>query len=418
MKHKRKIENLIILSILAQLILIATGKINQILLLGTYFIQFIGIAYCLKEQKLVLSKAQKNMINFLIVFFAMVIFMVMFSIYRNETLTTTILVFINILVICIINFLDKEGRITKNILKYFFIFVIFLAIYGIVLRVFGSTPTTSTINGITRSRQFLKIGGLTFSQIVMGRAGESYGIASLTQNPNSLSYFLIYALIMNTVYAQVKKKKKILHIALYGIIVVGIILAGSRLAVLLIPVAYLIPKILFIKDKRKISIIILTMISVLILTVLLLTLMDISILENIDLNGRDLLWSNIPEIITNHMLTGEGVGSSILILEELLGVDKASMHNTYFVMISDFGLFLSLIIWVIIVLIVIKNIKELIKKEQNINKQQMVLAISIILIILIQGMSESTIFTLSVPNILFFYMLSTLIKIGGKNEES
>ena len=252
----------------------------------------------------------------------------------------------------------------------------------------------------------------------MGRAGESYGIASLTQNPNSLSYFLIYALIMNTVYAQVKKKKKILHIALYGIIVVGIILAGSRLAVLLIPVAYLIPKILFIKDKRKISIIILTMISVLILTVLLLTLMDISILENIDLNGRDLLWSNIPEIITNHMLTGEGVGSSILILEELLGVDKASMHNTYFVMISDFGLFLSLIIWVIIVLIVIKNIKELIKKEQNINKQQMVLAISIILIILIQGMSESTIFTLSVPNILFFYMLSTLIKIGGKNEES
>ena len=149
-----------------------------------------------------------------------------------------------------------------------------------------------------------------------------------------------------------------------------------------------------------------------------LLLIDFPILESIDLNGRDLLWSNVPRIISDHMILGEGVGSSILILEDMLGVEQASMHNTYFVMISDFGLLFTVITCILIIITVIKNIKRLIKNEYSITKQQqIVLAISMIILILLQGMSESTIFTLSVPSILFFYMLATLIKWEGKDEE-
>lgn len=421
MKRKRRVENLIILSVVLQLILIAMGKMNQLLLIASYSIQLIGILYYLKEDKLLLTRIQKSMINFLLILFVLVVCMVMFSQYRSETLITTILVFINIIFICVINFLDKDGRISKNIIKYFFIFIIFLAVYGIILRIFGTEPTTSTINGVTRSRQFLRIGNITLSQIVMGKPNENYGIASLTPNPNSLSYFLIYALIINTVYTQtkkVKKQKKVLNFILYIVIIFGIILAGSRLAIILIPIAYLVPKILFMKNKKKISFIILLAISIILLILLYLLLIDFPILESIDLNGRDLLWSNVPRIISDHMILGEGVGSSILILEDMLGVEQASMHNTYFVMISDFGLLFTVITCILIIITVIKNIKRVIKNEYSITKQQqIVLAISMIILILLQGMSESTIFTLSVPSILFFYMLATLIKWEGKDEE-
>lgn len=421
MKHKRKVENLIILSVVVQLILFAIGKMNQLLLVGTYAVQLMGILYYLKTQKLLLSKLQKNALNFLLLIFVLVVIMTIFSKYREDTLITTVLVFVNILFIFIINFLDREERISNGIIKCFFIFLIFLAIYGIVIRIFGTEPTTSTIDGVTRSRQFLKIGNITLSQIVMGKPNENYGIASLTPNPNSLSYFLIYALIINTVYTQtkkVKKQKKLLNFILYIVIIFGIILAGSRLAIILIPIAYLIPKILFMKNKKKISFIILLTISIILLILLYLLLIDFPILESIDLNGRDLLWRNVPRIISDHMILGEGIGSSILILEDMLGVEQASMHNTYFVMISDFGLLFAVIICILIITMVIKNIKRLIKSEYSITKQQqIVLAISMIILILLQGMSESTIFTLSVPSILFFYMLATLIKWEGKDEE-
>ena len=422
MIQKKGIEKIIILSVLIQIILIAIGKMNQLLLIGTFFIQFVAILYYLKYSRIYLTNNRKKMIFFLMLLFAIVLFMSIFSKYRNETVITTISVFINIIFICFINFLDEENYIFKKIIKYFFIFLIFLAIYGIFLRIFGSAPIVSTVNGVTRSRQFLRVGGITLSQIVMGQPNENYGIASLTPNPNSLSYFLIDALIINTVFTQyknIKKQKVFVNYIFYIIIIIGIILAGSRLAIILIPIAYLIPKILFMKNKKKIKIIIITTFFLFFLILLYLILTDFPILESINLNGRELLWNNVPEIIYNHVFLGEGIGSSILILEEMLGVGKASMHNTYFVMFSDFGLFTTLIVCVSIIFIIVKSIKNCLKDEYNTEyKSLLIVSISFMIIILIQGLSESTIFTLSVQNILFFYMLATLVKLGGMNEKS
>ena len=87
------------------------------------------------------------------------------------------------------------------------------------------------------------------------------------------------------------------------------------------------------------------------------------------------------------------------------------MHNTYFSLVADLGLFVSIIMWISIFTFMIFNVKNLIKRENNQSKYWKVMFLTFMIIILIQAFSESTLLTYSLPNLLFMYALAVNLKL-------
>lgn len=104
------------------------------------------------------------------------------------------------------------------------------------------------------------------------------------------------------------------------------------------------------------------------------------------------------------------MGASVFALEEILNVNKASMHNTYFALIADLGLFLSIILWILIFLYIFKMCKKVWNKNNDEEKNWNVIFLLFMIIILMQGLSESTILTYSLPNFIFMYSLAMSLK--------
>lgn len=406
------IDKLILCSVWLQMILIMIGNDNKILIMFCIFIQFLSIIAKIKKEPLILNKNNKIFLILYLILFAYSIFISVFNKYRNETVITTVLVFASSLLIIFIAWLESEDKAILILLKGFIIIVTFLAIYGIVLRFLGSEPTITVKNGISQSRQFLNIGPFRFSQIVMGNSKNNYGVASLTPNPNSLSYYLLYGFLINQIFIQIKKQKKqkiFLNILLSIIFIFGIFIAGSRLAIILLPFSYILLKVFLIKDTKKRSLLIITTIGIFLFFILFI-LTNTSILGLIDLNGREEMWSKIPDIVKSNILMGNGIGSSILVLEDLLNTSKASMHNTYFSLISDLGLVISIVMWLAIFLFIIINLRHILKLKNEEYKYIRLILTILMIIILMQAFSESTLLTYSLPNLLFIYSMATCIK--------
>ena len=301
------LDKIAIGSIWLQMILICIGNGNKLFIVASLATQIFYIVMKISKKGLKLSKKQKQFLIFLLILISMIFLMAAFGKYAEETVVTTTLVFSMCLCIILVAWLDKENKNAYIILKGFLFFAAFLAIYGIILRFFGSTPVIYNINGVSQSRQTLTIGPFYFSQRVMGASSSSYGIASLTPNPNSLSYYLLYAIIINQSLIKLDKVKNVKHIIyyfFYGLFVLGIIIAGSRLAILLIPVTYIIPRIFLMKNSMQNKITLLILISI-VAVVFICVIVNVDLFNMINLNGREAMWSVMPEIVDSHIITGE-----------------------------------------------------------------------------------------------------------------
>lgn len=314
-KNKEKInfiDKIALVSIWLQSIVIATGNNNKIIIIAVLLIQMFYIGMKLKKKNIILSIKQRKLFVFIIAIYPVILLMSGIGNYSEETIVTTTLIFGMTLCTILIAWSDtNDNKNTYILFKGLLVFFIFLALYGIIIRFFGSEPKMYNINGTFQSRQVLKLGPIQLSQRTMGTSNSNYGVSSLTQNPNSLSYYLLYAFIINTGLINIKKVKCescIINYICYPILILGIFIAGSRLAILLLPITYLLSKLFYIKKSKMKNLILLILIAIM-LIISIFIVINVNVLENIDFNGREVLWSAVPEIINSHMLLGERVGS-------------------------------------------------------------------------------------------------------------
>ena len=281
--------NAIILLLMVILFTVESQIKNSYKVYLIYILQLICIIYNVitnKEKKINYIK----IILSIIISFVFTLIIDFFAEYTSETIITTIIVFTNIILLSImIGTLEKklDNEIYIKFCKYFFIFVIIICLYAIIIRYFGGIPTyyDASEDGSIQYRQSVNIFGINFSQIVIPDRNISfgYGVASITGNPNTLSYLILFAEIIYLFFLERKdgKIKKVLYIA---ILTMTILMANSRLAVLLY-MMLLIIRIFFISKfktnaERKYSLMKISIgVALMIIALLILNMGKINILE-------------------------------------------------------------------------------------------------------------------------------------------
>ena len=411
MKNKIVKFNAVILLIITILLTVKIQVIGQYSIYLVYIFQLICIAYNIAKNK-------EKKINYIKITIAVVILFLItliidvFGDYTESTIVTTIIVFANIILLSImIGTTEKEisNNVYKKFCVYFFKYVILITMYAIIIRFFGGMPTyyETTESGSFQYRQVINILGVQFSQIVMGdNSSLGFGVASITENPNTLSYLILFAEIIYIFYLSYNdtKLKKILYVIILSI---GIIIAGSRLAILLF-ILFFIVRIFFIskldinENKEKSLFKIIVGIAIITILFLILSLGKYNILESLDLNGRENIWEVAFEEIKSNTLDANGLGSADEILKDKLKTET-SMHNIYLKLILEYGIIITSIFIIYNIYILIKSVKLLLKITNEEDSNRILLQILIFMTILIIGLSESTIMTLSIYNILYFY---------------
>ena len=420
--------NAIILLLMVILFTVESQIINSYKVYLIYILQLICIIYNVitnKEKKVNYIK----IILSIIIFFVFTLIIDFFAEYTSETIITTIIVFTNIILLSImIGTVEKklDNEIYIKFCKYFFIFVIIICLYAIIIRYFGGIPTyyDASEDGSIQYRQSVNIFGINFSQIVIPDRNISlgYGVASITGNPNTLSYLILFAEIIYLFFLERKdtKIKKVLYIA---ILTMTILMANSRLAVLLY-MMMLIIRIFFISklktsaDKKyslmKISI----GVALMIISFLILNMGKINIWEQIDFNGRNDMWNVALEEIKNNPLKMNGLGASGEILKIKLG-KEISMHNTYLDFALNYGIFILFVFIIYNILLIVNSIRNLLASTNEKDIRRILVQIIFLIVLLIIGLSEGTVMTFSIYNLLYFYNILNLriINKGGSISE-
>lgn len=414
------VDKLSLISMIVPIVLFTIGTINTIAIFIILGIQVINIFIKIKNQKSKISITEKNILEIIIFFCILTYIIDIFGGFFDSTIRTTTLIFgstiINFIVIFLVT--NKEETFIY-FFKIFVIFVVFLSLYGIILRCFGGRPKAILINGEQQYIQELKIGNISFTQRVMGKTKQDFGVASLTNNPNNLSYLSLYAFIINYIFIKINKeknKKNYLYYLFNIILLIGIYISGSRLVIAVLPIVFLGIQLLYIKNHKllalaSIGIIICSSFSAIYL------FSHIEYLKLIDLNGREMMWNTIPEIIEDNIFIGHGLDSSADLMLEKIGI-KTTMFNIYFTFIANYGIFITIVFFVSYIYMIFKILKRTIK-EKNDSIKKVIYAISVMLLTvsLIQGIVENNILRFSLWNMIYVIVIGMSVTLKNQKGE-
>ena len=419
-KDKKNIDKLTVIAIIIPIILMALNLITTLITIGILGVQLAILSIKIKRKDGNITKKEIQILTFVVIFYLFTYIIDLFGNYKESTMITTTLVFINIILnFLIVCFTFNKKETFVFIAKLFVVFVSFLCVYGIVVRILGGTPKPYEVaNGETQYRQVVNIGGIQLSQRAMGDSQGRFGVTSLTKNPNTFSYLILYAFIVNMILININKKnnkKNALNYLCMILFLIGVYIAGSRLAIILIPLSYIGIKIFSIKRKKILSFILIGGITIVLVAGIYLIL-NLDSLKFIDLNGRDQLWAIMPEVFDNSLIIGQGLDSSRNIVLEKTGMDL-TMFNSYFTMIANYGLIITVIFYVWVIYLVFYYLKKG-KNEKDFKVKNLYMLIVMILIIaLIQGIVENNILRFSVWNTIYVVLLTLGITIKDKEKE-
>lgn len=406
--------------IILLIIILFTAKIPLIEQYNTYIIFLLQIICIIYN----ISKNQEKKIygiGYIVLsvsLFAITLIIDILGEYSNQTIKTTAIVFLNI-ILFVLMFCSVKKNLNDSIYntfsKYFIIYILILCFYAIIIRFFGGTPVyfNTDENGGIQYVQTIRILGINFSQIAIGDTNSfGFGVSSLTGNPNTLSYLVLLGEI---IYIFLKFDKNILikNIFIMSIFVITIIISGSRLAIMLfvlviISKIFLFNKKSLYKSKKVFVIKLLSVIALICIILSILLLNDINLLDNLNLNGRENMWDIALNEIRSNIFEMNGLGASKQILAERLGIET-SMHNTYLELALSYGVFITIIFVLYNIKVIISSIKFLINSVNVENLSIILSQIILLVIILLIGLSESTIMTFSAYNILYFYVILNIL---------
>ncbi|MDD3304290.1 MAG: O-antigen ligase family protein [Clostridia bacterium] len=346
-----------------------------------------------------------NIILLFIIFSMLSILLALFSLNSIHILQTTLLIVGNIGIVMLLIISDKEREYTiKKVFAYFLYIVVFLCLYGIILRVFGNQYITEV--SANEYIQKLSLGGISFTQSACGDPTFGFMVGSLTNNPNTLSYFCIIALAIKLFY---KSNKKIHGVIEYIALIIGLFISGSRLAIILFPITlilFYIYKKVQKKENRIIPIILLGMFAIGCFA-----LLNIDYFTNkIDLNGRDITWTVAIEEIQNVNLIGGGLGSDNQLISEKTGID-ASMHNSYLSFFVNYGIIISIGFLSFIIVTLVTRFKVVYLEKNK------ALCYILFILMLIMALSESVFFVYGSYQYLFFYIMFHLYIVNKEKKD-
>ena len=415
--EKKKINALIYILVVIFFTVDTIQKLGDMIILFILVLPLLGVLYNVKKNGGKLILRGKNIFIFITIFFIFTLVVDLLGGYYEETIKTTFLVFGSIYTTILMILSDPDPKETfLHFTKYLKRYVLFLVFYGLIIRFFGDTPVLYNIsNNLVEYRQYCSILGIPFYQLVIGDSLIKYGICSLTGNPNTLSYLCVFAFAI--VIAMEKMSiKKIVEIIF---LLLGVCFSGSRLAIILCGLFIVIGIVLIQKIdskefKKRWDITLLCIGIIFILTILTLVLFDFKIsnvTEQIDLNGREIMWGAAKNAIEDNFFLASGLGGSEFIIKEYTDSTLA-MHNSYLELMVNYGiifpiLFIGCNLYLLIV--TIKMIKELEREERRMFFCQWLILICLFVI----AFAESVFMNFSIGNLLYFYVLCNLL-LGGK----
>ena len=210
MNKKVNTDTSTIIAILMPIIVLSLNVISGIVLMAIIAIQLLILCFKLKKYNLKMEREIKNITTVIIVMLLITYLIDLLGGYFEYTISTTTLVFASIIVSFLILYYTKNKESTfEKIMQLFIIFVVFLCIYGLVIRVFGERPRAYIdSNGEKIYRQVLTIGPIHLYQKTMGNSAGNFSITSMTDNANTFSYLILYAFIMNLYFLKKYKEQK------------------------------------------------------------------------------------------------------------------------------------------------------------------------------------------------------------------
>ena len=425
-KVKNKNDMLNIISLILPIICLSIIN-NIFVMMAIFIIQIFTIMCNIKKYKINFKAKEKNILIILILFFLTSVIIDLIGNYFYSTIKTTILIFLSIFLIFFTISTDKNK--IKNVNKsfeYIVFFTLFLVIYSIILRKFGSLPSIyQAKDGLLYYRQYINLFGIKLYQNICGDIKIKYAVASLTGNPNTLSSLIDVSVAFMFLDFIMKGKeknfpKKFMDFLMITILLYGAYIAHSRMGILilalLIPLCIIIKLTIdnFIKKQAFYFLLFISMISVILIIVI-----KPDLINKVDLNGREIMWNVAKSEINENVLKLNGLGSSGLVIKDITG-KSISMHNAYLAFIIDYGILLFIIFLCYLIFKLIINMNYIINPKSK-EKTLYAKLLIIFICLLLNGFSEGTFMTYSMYNYMFFiclFSMSLLKGVKGENDDN
>lgn len=428
MQSIKKLDRLIVFTIsISILSIIVNAIVGTILNISLIIIEILVLLYEIKKYGLTIEKREKSIFSIILIVIGCTLIVSILGINLEKSLKTTVLLGGKVILLFFIVILDRNRlKNFKSFIKIFNVFVVFCVLYACIIKFFGNIPQPYVSeNGMSIYKQSLYIGGIQLSQYTMGKNINNHSVSSITGNPNSFSYLCAYAIAINITLIQLnkfEKKKYRKYILSILISFCGLLMGGSRTAILMTLIYGGIYDFLIIKSKgesyikrRQIFIVLGTLIGV--TTILYFWIKPQLIINLLDLNGREEVWKIFFDTFKENPLFIAGIGNTIEVISKNLGFEL-SLHNTYFTCIMELGLIFGSLFIILQFAYIISSIRKIKKCESKEEKELFVLMIGICILFLIQACTEVIIITNNFESLFYYYLLfmQVILRSREKNE--
>lgn len=248
---------------------------------------------------------------------------------------------------------------------------------------------------------------------------------SILNNPNAFGEYTFIGIFICFFLSFISNKTylKVLYLSPILILSYGLILSGSRTALFMTLVLYLMINLYFNYHKGKSKIVLIFGNIVLLIGVILVfkgvfdSYLD-TIRADMNLSGRDTIWINSLQIINENIFKGIGYNNFTYVYNEYFNV-ITSPHNMLIGVTAEGGLIVTILVIFWFVYIIIKNHNVIIKNKDNKYITYLILFNVFYVTYFVGQLSENSLMKFSTMNTLFFVLQgfnhSVLAKIDDKN---
>lgn len=299
------------------------------------FIQVVIFALCIRK----IMSSIRNFLNvktivyllLLVLLSTIIVFSSNYAVSIAASLKSSILFLLPSFMLVFLTISDDNIlHTTRLVLKVLVIYGLFISLYGLIIYLIGQYD---------HNTQFIQIGNVRFSQIVMGVHRSR--ISSVTSNPNVLGTLLMFSIPANLYFIEKIKNSKFM-IIVFLIQSMALLLTESRASIISIVLICFIY--VFLISEKKLKFIIYGLIVTLFF-ISILFLSEYFPIERLSdgLNGRDEQWLPLIDSIKQRPFSGSGFGLANRV------IIQRETHNVYLSVLAEMGiigLFSFLGLWI------------------------------------------------------------------------
>lgn len=249
-------------------------------------------------------------------------------------------------------------------------------------------------------------------EVFLGIDIKSSGLRhqSILNNPNAFGEYAFIGIYIAFFLSFISNKTylKILYLMPILILSYGLILSGSRTALFMTLVLYLMINLYFNYHKGKSKIVLIVGNMVLLTGVILIfegvfdSYLD-TIRADMNLTGRDTIWINSLQIINQNIFKGIGYNNFTFVYNEYYN-EITSPHNMLIGITAESGLIATILVIFWFVYIIIRNHNVIIKNKDNKYITYLILFNVFYVTYFVGQLSENSLMKFSTMNTLFFVL--------------